>query len=126
MQELIKHIESELSLLRQQLEFADKIAKRESGEREIKYLVFSHQAIRLRIDANMNHARPHIHLDYGHELHAASIAIDTGEILAGRVPPKYSRRIIEWIDKNRSALGEIWKALKESKNPDQYKLSLSV
>jgi len=126
MQELINQIEEELSALKRQLEFADKIARSESGEREIKYLVFSHEILRLRIDANMNHSRAHIHLDYGHEIHAASIAIDTGELLAGRIPHKYSRRVIDWITKNRETLNEIWKALRESRNPDQYKLTLSV
>lgn len=62
----------------------------------------------------------------GHELHPASININTGEILAGLIPSKYSRRFTEWVTKNKEILNEIWKTLGECKNPDQYKLTLSA
>lgn len=36
--------------------------------------------LKIRMDGNQNHRRPHIHIDYGKDYHSASYAIDTGEL----------------------------------------------
>ena len=117
-------IQEQLKFLKGKLKFVDKLAKVNSGERETKYLVFTHEVVKLRIDANLNHSRPHIHLDCGSHFHSASIAIDKIEILVGNIPAKYYKTIIEWVTKNQDLLNRIWIALKNSQNPDNFKLQL--
>lgn len=53
-----------------------------------------------------DHAPPHCHVFYqGNE---ALIAIDTGEAIAGDLPPGAARVIRVWVGRNRSALFANW------------------
>lgn len=53
-----------------------------------------------------DHAPPHCHVFYqGNE---ALIAIDTGEAIAGDLPPGAARVIRAWVGRNRSALFANW------------------
>jgi hypothetical protein len=58
------------------------------------------------MDANRNHKRPHIHIDYKEEYHSASYAIDTGERLAGRLGTQYDQLVRRWISGCRPKLLE--------------------
>lgn len=50
---------------------------------------------------------PPTHID--HHGRSASVAIDTGELLAGEsLPPKVLARVREWLDINRDALLDYW------------------
>ena len=40
-------------------------------------MVLALERMKIRMDGNKNHGRPHIHIDYGTERHAASYAIDS-------------------------------------------------
>jgi hypothetical protein len=71
-----------------------------------------HQAIRLRMDANRNHQRPHIHVDYGKDFHSASYAIDNGERLVGLLDRKYDRPVTQWIAAHRDELTQVWTELR--------------
>lgn len=71
------------------------------------------QKIKITMDANRNHATPHIHLSVGHEHHASSYNVKTGEILAGERRSQYDKQIVPWIKKNRKKLIEIWDDLRE-------------
>src|ERR1700687_1286875 len=55
------------------------------------------QNIRIRMDGNKNHKRPHIHVDYRNEYHTASYAIDNGERIAGELDTKYDKQVRAWI-----------------------------
>jgi adenosyl cobinamide kinase/adenosyl cobinamide phosphate guanylyltransferase len=66
------------------------------------------------MDANKNHGRPHVHIDYGRSHHAASYAIDNGERLIGE--SKYDREISEWIGKHRPKLLEVWNLMQAGKD----------
>ncbi|HEY5130065.1 MAG TPA: hypothetical protein VIJ35_22745 [Bradyrhizobium sp.] len=57
---------------------------RSGGKNLIEFLVVELEgiAIKIRMDGDRNHARPHIHIDYGKKRHAASYAIDNGERLS--------------------------------------------
>jgi hypothetical protein len=70
----------------------------------IQRLVKQHKAIRLRMDTNLNHKRPHVHVDYGRDRHVASYAIDTGERLVGNLNKAYDGSIRAWIAENRVKL----------------------
>jgi hypothetical protein len=82
--------------------------------------------IRFKIDGDKNHGRPHIHVDYGKNHHAASFAIDNGERLAGGLNRKYDRPAREWIERNKTKLLEAWKLVMESGNTDKIAAELRV
>lgn len=53
-----------------------------------------------------DHAPPHIHVEYqGHE---ALVAIDSGEILQGRLPKRASALVRQWCLDHRDELGQNW------------------
>lgn len=53
-----------------------------------------------------DHAPPHIHVEYqGHE---AFVAIETGEIIDGRLPRKAAKLVKEWCGDHRADLAENW------------------
>jgi hypothetical protein len=70
--------------------------------------------IRIKIDGNTNHKRPHVHIDYGRQFHAASYAIDTGERIVG--DSNYDYEVYAWIGKNRPKLLEAWKLVLAGKD----------
>ena len=72
------------------------------------------QPIKIGIDGNKNHKRPHVHIDYGKKFHAASYAIDTGERIVG--DSKYDNEVYEWIGKNRPKLLQAWELVQSGKD----------
>lgn len=124
MEDLIEALQNELNHLKIQLTFIDKLEEKSQGGFEKKYLVLKFNKLKLKIDACKNHNRPHLHVDYGTNFHAVSIAIDSCEILAGTIPNKYLSKILSWINNNKTILKKIWMALMEGKNPDSFLLEL--
>ncbi len=55
------------------------------------------------------HSKPHVHVNISHEIDV-SINFLTGEILAGKIPPKYKKKIMDKIfnDDNQKKLIESW------------------
>ncbi len=56
-------------------------------------------------DTRQHHA-PHVHVRYGE--YKASFSIETGDLLAGRLGPKQTRRVRDWIAARRPALEDNW------------------
>lgn len=53
-----------------------------------------------------DHAPPHVHAIYqGYE---ALVAIESGEVIGGRLPPNAVRMVREWVLLRRSELMENW------------------
>jgi hypothetical protein len=53
-----------------------------------------------------DHAPPHIHVEYqGHE---ALVAIDSGEILQGRLPKRAASLVRQWCLDHHDELGQNW------------------
>lgn len=52
------------------------------------------------------HNPPHIHAIYGEDV--AEVAIKTGEVLDGHLPPKALSMVREWIEINKADLLSIW------------------
>lgn len=53
-----------------------------------------------------NHNRPHVHAEY--DKYAVSIDIETGEILAGNLPPSQKTKAIKWVKDNKDYLLGKW------------------
>lgn len=59
------------------------------------------------------HNPPHVHALYGEDM--AEIAIKTGEILDGHLPPKALALVREWVKENKLELLNMW-STQEFKN----------
>ncbi|HVW70884.1 MAG TPA: DUF4160 domain-containing protein [Steroidobacteraceae bacterium] len=69
--------------------------------------VFSGIVIRMYFFDTQQHARAHVHAQYG-EL-SAVFAIDDGSVLTGNIPPRQTRLIQAWIELRREDLTANWK-----------------
>jgi hypothetical protein len=65
-------------------------------------------SVRIRMDATKNHGRPHVHCDIGKKRHAATIAIDNAEVIAGKLPSLEKREAQTWIKRHKLALTDLW------------------
>ena len=54
-----------------------------------------------------SHGKPHIHAKYGGE--RAVFAIETGELLVGKIPHNKERMVRKWIKIHKSELMVDWK-----------------
>jgi hypothetical protein len=60
------------------------------------------------------HLPPHFHAHYGG--HQATIAIQTGSVLEGSLPPRVAGLVLEWAMLHRPELAEDW-ALAQQQAP---------
>ena len=60
-----------------------------------------------------DHVPPHFHAKYGD--FEAVIAIDSGEIVEGRLPPRVFGLVQEWREYHRTELAEDWNLARERK-----------
>lgn len=65
---------------------------------EISFIVHSNE---------QNHHIPHIHAKYGK--YEVSIAIESGKVLAGNLPPKNQKKAVKWVLNNKKKLLSDWK-----------------
>ena len=52
------------------------------------------------------HNAPHIHVDYAG--HSASVEIETGDVLDGKLPPPVLRLVQQWMDEHQEELFDRW------------------
>lgn len=71
--------------------------------------------LRVTMHPDINHARPHVHVGK----HDASIAIDTGELLAGECDNRTLTAVRNWIVKHKQALLELWEIVKDGGRYEQ-------
>ena len=76
------------------------------------------QNLKIGMDANKNHGRPHIHVDYGTNYRMATYAIDTGELLAGSLGSQDHRQVCLWIAERRPKLIMLWQAIQAGEQSD--------
>lgn len=70
----------------------------------VKSIDYRKKYIRITMQPDLNHERPHVHIDE----HGASFAIDTGELLAGECDNRTRRLMERWILKHRHDLVQLW------------------
>ncbi len=74
--------------------------------------------IRMYLLGNKKHTIPHIHAKYAE--FEASINIEDGEILAGKLPRKQLRLVQAWIELHKDELFADWEIATSGENP--YKI----
>ncbi|MGH8583845.1 MAG: DUF4160 domain-containing protein [Gammaproteobacteria bacterium] len=75
--------------------------------------------IRMYLIDNRHHNLPHIHAKYAE--FEASINIENGEILAGKLARKQLRLVQAWIELHRDELKADWELAEAGESP--YKIS---
>jgi hypothetical protein len=80
-----------------------------------KFLVARLDGLQIRMDADKNHGRGHVHIKYKKDGHAASYAIDDGSRLAGELPTYYDRTVLSWIITNQTELQTLWESAQRGK-----------
>ena len=89
--------------------------ERASQSKDMHYLLVKVlQPIKIKMDANKNHKRPHVHIDYGNNYHAASYAIDTGRRIVG--DSRYDHEVHDWIIEHRPKLLRAWELMQAGKD----------
>jgi hypothetical protein len=94
--------------------------------RFLEALLLKKEQIKLKMYQEKGHGRPHFHVDYGPQNHAASYAIDTGERIEGDLHRKYDRAIGPWVEKNRDTLLRAWGALQSGQPEQEFVMALSA
>lgn len=75
---------------------------------DISFLVIRLSNLKVKMYQERGHELPHVHIDYGHQLHTASYSINPPQRLAGRLSGSYDRDVCEWIAKNKVDLLKLW------------------
>ena len=66
-----------------------------------------------------DHEPPHVHVQYGE--HKAVVEIATGRILAGRLPPRVRRILLEWLRLRRNEVVKAWTIAREQRIPPRVR-----
>lgn len=66
-----------------------------------------------------DHNPPHIHVQYGE--YDAVVAIATGEIMHGKLPPRISKLLREWLRTRRQDVTKAWDDAREMRQPRRVK-----
>jgi len=64
-----------------------------------------------------DHAPPHFHAFYGR--HEAKVAIESGQIIGGRLPPTQRRLVAEWTLRYRQQLMADWMLTQADQPPER-------
>jgi hypothetical protein len=98
--------------LQRQFAVGDLLSQAENKTTDaIKLLLLRRGYIVVRMRPDPNHHRPHFHIEYKRQ-YFASYAIDSLERLAGYLPSKYEKPVLEWAAHNRRSLNSTWGKLK--------------
>ena len=71
--------------------------------------------IRMFVEVGGRHHRPHFHAYY--QGHTAIIAIDTAEVIAGRLPTRQRRLALAWAEIHLMELQTNWDRLQQGSAP---------
>lgn len=91
----------------------------------LEALMLKFQNIKIKIYQEKGHKLPHIHIDYGKEIHAASYAISNTERIKGTLDKKYDKSIKKWLEKNKEKLLTIWNKIQAGEEFSEYVAQLS-
>ncbi len=122
--EELNNLTNQLENLRYELEMIQLLKTNSKRNSDLEFLVLKKENLKFRIDPNLNHLRPHFHVDFGEKRHTLSVCILTQKVLAGNIPSKYFDIIIDWAKKNEKLLLKIWKELRNHKDPTPLLIEL--
>jgi hypothetical protein len=80
----------------------------ERPHNRVSFLVLELKYLQIRMDGDRNHQRPHVHVAYGNNHHAATYAIDNSERLVGTLPTQHDCTVREWVTTYKPQLLDLW------------------
>lgn len=89
-----------------------------SNHGSMELLVIKLDRLKIKIYQERGHSLPHVHIDYGKQLHVASFSIDPPARIEGNLNNKYDRSVQEWLTENKEVLVALWVALQAGESPD--------
>jgi len=95
-------------------------SRKSSSSDFMELVLLKRKNLKYKIYEEPSHILPHIHIEYGHDYHAASYEIKTGNRITGNLPNKYDYEVSGWINNNRNTLIKIWDSLQHGENPREY------
>lgn len=106
---------SDAEYLQEKLAEADFHDQVSSSSPELTHLLIKQfDVLKVKINPEYNiHQRPHFHIEYKTE-YSASYAINNFERLAGNLPRKYERIVLDWARSKQRHLIDMWNQLKNS------------
>ena len=102
----------------------DLLTSSHPNDGKTRLLLMKKQNIKIKIYQEKAHQNPHIHIDYGKQKHFASYEILTFKKIDGKLPSKYDKSIIKWLQSSQDIILSIWKKLQEGK--DTFELIASL
>lgn len=66
-----------------------------------------------------DHEPPHVHVQYGE--YKAVVQIATGRVLAGRLPPRVKRILLEWLRLRRVEVMRTWIIARDQRIPPRVR-----
>jgi hypothetical protein len=81
----------------------------------IKLLLLRLQNTIVRMRPDKNHELAHFHIEYREE-YSASYSIEPLKILAGQLPARYEKPVLDWASEHKESLILTWKKLKAGEN----------
>lgn len=100
--------DNEARKLQDELALIDMLSRPSSGGRYTEFLVKKLLNMKIKMYQEIGHAMPHVHIDYGNQIHSASYSIQPCERLAGNLNRKYDAKVKDWIKDNQSKLLDLW------------------
>lgn len=117
----------DLKSLQSDLAFVDLMEQQSTSTSfALEHLIVKKEQIKVKMYQEQKHPRPHVHIDYGSENHAASYAIDNGERLSGNLKSKYDKAVSKWILDNSTALRKVWTDLQNGGLGKDFSQELSA
>ena len=112
--------------MRRHLLQAERLEATRVGHAVLKHFLVTDGRIRLKMYAEKEHQRPHLHIDYGPTHHVASVALFPPSMLEGdkSIPAQLCRAIMQYIDRNTEALADIWRELQSGGDPKSLTVDL--
>lgn len=117
------NLEGILTELQSNLAFVDLTSCPNSSGNSGEFLVEKLLDLKIKMYQEKGHARPHVHVDYGKDRHAASYSIPEGVRLAGSLSRKYDNLIGYWIQNHHQQLSQLWE-LTQKGEPNESVISL--
>ncbi len=109
-------MKEELKKLQDELATIDLFSSGENNSDFTGFKIKQFRAIKIKMYPE-NHNLPHIHIDYGKEVHTGSYSIENCKRLAGNLDRKYDKKLKGWIEENKAKLLEIWDQIQKGNYP---------
>lgn len=106
----VAELQLELAFADLDYDFDDEIGDDEDSADALKALLYRQNHLTVKMWPEQRHERAHFHVKFKNE-YSASYAVDSLRLIAGEMPSKYERVVLEWARKYQESLAATWQHL---------------